>query len=161
MKRLAKKVMSDLEDLGFDLIWRNNSGDYVYVHADDPQQTEVRVSPSIDENAAKATVARCRRIAGIAPVIVKRRGEQVKERDAADRAREREQAERRLRWAEEKRDRLLADMAEAAYVAKVEELVEHRRRELAELHREMTETPQGGQHVGTGRVDVFTSGAPL
>lgn len=154
MKRVAKQVIADLEKLGFDHLWRNSSGEHVYVHPDDPEQTEVKVSPSLnDENAAKGILARCRRIAGIAPVIVKRRAENVKERAQA----ERDRAEQRLQWALAKQARLEADRANEAWLGRIRELVEHRRAELAALHRDMTEAPQGAAHVGRGRVDVLAS----
>lgn len=151
VKRVAKQTIAELEKLGFDYLWRNSSGDYVYVHPDDPAQTEVKVSPSLHEHAAKGILARCRRIAGLGPVIVKRRAENVKERAQA----ERDRAEQRLAWALQKQARLESDRADQAWLERIRELVEHRRAELAALHRGMTGSPQGGAHVGRGRVDVL------
>lgn len=154
--KLSKQVFAEVERLGFDYVWSNGQGFPCYVHPDDPQQNEISINPSINnESAARQKIRECKKIAGELPKIEKRKGRQVKERQAA----ERECAEQRLRWAEEKRDRLIASSANEEHMRKIDELVEFRRQQLLALHREMTGSPQGNQHRGRGRVEFQGSAA--
>lgn len=148
--KFSKQVFDALAKLGFEDVWSNAQGFPCFVHPDDPQQTEVSVNPSIDaEHTARFLIRRCQKIVGQLPKIEKRKGQQVKDRQAADR----ERAEQRLRWAEEKRLRLLAEKGTAEHLQRIDELIELRRRQLLDLHRQMTQTPQGSQHRGHGRVE--------
>ena len=148
--KFSKRVTDALDELGFDHVWSNSQGFLCYVHPDDPQQTEISVNPSMNNEAlARQVIRSCAKIAGRLPKIEKRKGQQIKERQTA----EREQAERRLRWAEEKRDRLLAEKATAEHLHKIEELIEVRRSQLLDLHHQMTQSPQGSQHRGHGRIE--------
>lgn len=159
--KLSKQVFAAIEKLGFEYVWTSGQGIPCYVHPDDPNQIEVSVNASINnETSARAKIRDCQKIAGHLPKIEKRRGTQVKERHAA----ERERAQQRLRWAEEKRERILADSADEDHLRKLDELIELRRRQLLALHREMSEGPQGSQHLGRGRVEYIgtaTNRTPL
>lgn len=151
MKRYSKDAVRGVERLGFDHVWTNAQGFLCYVHPNDPDQTELSISPSIsNEQASKDILRRAEKIAGVSRRIEKRRGSQVKERAEADRERAREQ----LRVAREKQARLLAqEEADAAELEKVRREVDFRERELAEIQRLMTQPPGGGSsHRGTGQV---------
>src|SRR2546421_379454 len=128
MKRYSKDVIKGVEHLGFDHVWTNAQGFLCYVHPDDPEQTEMSISPSIsDEHTARTLLRRAQRIAGVTPRVEKRRGSLVKERAEAERERVREQ----LRIVREKQDRLLAqEAADTAEVERMRRLVELREREL-------------------------------
>lgn len=146
----SKELLKSIEKLGFDHIWTNGKGFLCYAHPDDPEQEELSINQSINhEQTSKNLLRRAQKIAKALPKVEKRKGQQVKERQAA----ERERAQQRLAWAEKKRERLLAEQAEADHIAKIQELIEHRRAELLALHREMTDTPQGSQHRGRGRAE--------
>lgn len=148
--RASRELFKAVEQLGFDHIWTNGSGFLCYAHPDDPDQTEVSIGPSIkNEQPAKTVLRRCQKIAGQLPEIVKRKGQQVKERQAA----ERERAQKRIEWAEAKKARLVAEKAEEEHLRKIDELIEHRRQELLALHRQMSDSPQGNDHRGRGRVE--------
>lgn len=148
----SKRLIKAIQQLGFQHIWTNSQGFHCFAHPDDPSQAELSVGPSINrEQHARDLLRRAQAIAGALPTAPKRNAGQIKER----RADERERAQRRLEWAEAKRDRLIAEKADAAWLQKIEELVEHRRQELLALHREMTESPQGSQHRGRGRVEYL------
>lgn len=148
--KLSKEVLKSVEKLGFDHIWTNGQGFLCYVHPDDPEQVEVIVNPSINnEQVARNKIRQCKKIAGEVPQIVKRKGQQVKERQAA----ERDRALKRIEWAEAKKARLIAEKAEEEHLRKIDELIELRRQELLALHREMSDSPQGNAHRGRGRVE--------
>lgn len=144
MKRHSKALITALEQLGFDHIWTNSRGYLCYVHPGDPDQTEVTISPSINENGARTVLTRARKLAGAATVIEKRKAGQIKERAAA--------ARQRLQDSRDAREQLLRQRAHADQVAEAERLIEERERELAAIERLMTQPAQGGNtHRGRGQ----------
>lgn len=157
MKRYSKDVIKGVERLGFDYMWTNAQGFLCYVHPNDPDQTELSISPSIsDEHTARTLLRLAEKRAAVAPHIEKRRASRVKERAEAARDRAREQ----VRLAQERQARLLARQgSSAAEVERVRRLVELRERELAAHERLMQQPPAGGSvHRGTGQVRHFSGG---
>jgi hypothetical protein len=154
MKRHSKELIKGMAALGFEHIWTNAQGFHCYAHPDDPNQEEVSVSPSINnDQGLKEGLRRARRIAGAHTVVAKRKGSQVKERAEADRAR----AHQRLQWIQQKQQRLIAEQADTTVIAKVRELIELRERELADIERLMKQPAQGGNaHRGTGHARHIT-----
>lgn len=148
----SKEVLRALNRLGFEYLWTNGHGIPCYVHPDDPSQTEVLVNLSQNkESSARAKIRDLQKIAGELPQLAKRKGQQVKERRAA----EREQAERRLAWAEAKKARLLEQPeADTGHLSRLDELIEHRRQQLLAIHHQMTESPAGAAHRGRGYVEL-------
>ncbi|MFF7190505.1 hypothetical protein ACFZAR_36040 [Streptomyces sp. NPDC008222] len=158
MKRYSKNVIKTLASLGFDHIWTNADGYPCYVHPDDPDQTELSISPSISNEAtARNLVRRAQKIARVAPVVEKRKAGQVKERQQA----ERDRARQRLEYVRAKQHRLIEQDADAAERARVEALIEVRERELAEYERLMKQPAQGGNtHRGTGHARHYVGARP-
>jgi hypothetical protein len=154
VKRHAKALVAELAKLGFDHIWTNASGGQCYVHPGDPAQTEVVVSPSLDERAARHIADRARKLAGAdKPNADKRNARQVKERAAA--------ARQRLQESRDAHVRLLRNRADAAALACAEQLVAQRENELAALERLMRQPPAGGNaHRGTGQARQRTGRRP-
>lgn len=151
MKRHARQLCADLAALGFDHIWTNSSGYLCYAHPDDPQQQELSVSPTTNENGARALLHRARRIARAHPdplTIGKRNPRQLKERAAAQRQRARD----RLAYATTRRDQLTANRADPAALTAAQALIERREQELAAIEHLMRQPPAGGHtHRGTGQ----------
>ncbi|MBM9509977.1 hypothetical protein [Actinacidiphila acididurans] len=145
MKRHGKNLIAELKALGFDYIWTNSSGAECYVHPGDAAQTQVTVSASIGERAARDLLARARKLAGATtPDDNKRNAAQVKDRAAASR--------QRLQEARDARERLLAARASAAEITRAELLVAEREAELALIERLMVQPAQGGNaHRGRGQ----------
>lgn len=154
MKRHGKTLITALTGLGFDHIWTNSSGGQCYVHPGDPDQTEVIVGTSLDERGARHLLARARKLAGaVAPAADKRNPQQIKERAAA--------ARQRLQDSRTTHTRLLAEQADAAALARAEQLVEQRERELAAVEQLMRQPPAGGNtHRGRGQAAHRTGRRP-
>jgi hypothetical protein len=149
MRRFSKDLIKAIEALGFEHVWTNSQGYFCYVHGADPDQTEVLISPSVNECTAKLMLRKCQKIAGVAPKIEKRRASQVKERAATDR----ERAHRILQVVRERHLRLVSSNGDREEIERVSRLVALRERELADLERLMQEPPSGGRvHRGSGQV---------
>ncbi len=151
MKRHGRILIQHLNDLGFEHVWTNSGGYPCYVHPDDPEQTEVSVSPGLgSDQVLKVAMRRAEKIAGVqASTAGKRRAGQLKERAEA----QRERARRRLAFVQAKQQRLCADRAaDPVTVAAVRDLIARRERELAAIEHLMRQAPQGGNaHRGTGQ----------
>jgi hypothetical protein len=150
VKRYSKDAIKAVERLGFEHVWTNSKGFYCYVHPGDPQQTELSISPSMNnEQAAKEIVRRAEKICGVAPQVEKRKASQVKER--AEVARE------RLRIVRKRKACLLAAAVPAADLEWMERLEALRERELSDIERLMRQPPAGGRvHRGTGQARHYT-----
>lgn len=148
MKRYAKALTEQLTALGFDHIWTNSSGFLCYVHPGDPDQIEVTISPSINEQSAKTVLRRAKRLAGAATVVEKRKGQQVKERAATTR----EHTRRLLDGSRTQHRTLIEQQADPDRIAEAQRLIEQRERELAAIERLMVQPTQGGNaHRGRGQ----------
>ncbi|HEY5834999.1 hypothetical protein [Streptomyces sp.] len=153
MKRHGKALIASLETLGFNHIWTNTSGWPCYAHPGDPDQTEVTISPSIDEQGARRVLQRARKLAGAATVVDKRKGQQIKDRAAA--------ARQRLQDSRDAREQLLQQRADTTAIAHAERLVTQREAELAAIERLMTQPAQGGNtHRGRGQARHRTGARP-
>lgn len=153
MKRHGKALVAELTKLGFDHIWTNSSGGQCYAHPGDAAQTEVVVSPSLDERSARHLLARARKLAGAVTVADKRDAQQIKARAAA--------ARQRLQDSRDAHVRLLRERADAVALARAEQQVEERERELAVLEQLMRQPPAGGNaHRGSGQAAHRTGRRP-
>lgn len=148
MRRLARQLCDEAEQLGYRHERTNSRGHLVYVHA---SGHEVHISPAVDEDQARAASKAMRKACGQQQTVPKRNATAVKERQRRrhELDAERITAERRERQAE--RDAILARKEHAPLTGVDREdlrLVDERLAELHQLESLMKATPGSGHHQG-------------
>lgn len=157
MKRLAKQMVREAEDLGYVHDRTNSSGYLVYVH---PSGHEVQINPSAAEHQARAVSKAMRRTAGTWQPTVGRNASACKERAARRRELEGERLAAERQRVQAEHDAYLARISTAPHLRDdpgALRRVESYLTELDRLDRLMRSIPAGAAEQGR-RHAAHTSG---
>lgn len=137
MKSTAKKLIKQLEALGYKCTGFNTKSAMHYGHPNGPA---VKILPGISEDLAKVTLRRAREALGQLESSSKRNVAGIRERQVVDRERARKEVERhRTRLAQLQADR--AGSLSKDEVRAIELRIKDSEREIAFFSRLMRETP--------------------
>lgn len=142
MKAPAKRLIADLEALGYEYDRTNAKNFQVFACGGQP---DILVNPSLNEHAARAILRKAQQRLGCVPETNKRKPEQIRVRQEAQRTALREEIERHnVRLDVLRRQSYgFPDSVTSTEIRQIEALVRKREQELHEIERLMTSGPLG------------------